>query len=362
MVQNYLAAFAPRCSPQRTHRPADMDSYYFWFVYPKLAPTLRYSDVVSNPQSYYWTMAQFFQLSSHLINTLIQTATIKTGSYGRVSGQDSVWRATMATMDHTLGMGFLAGLCNMVFDPNNFLRLPIWDFLHTRAGVRAGEVVLTFRNSIAGIKSATRRKGTLTRVEGPLISQPGPSSAPDNAETNEVEFTPNLSQSFIPYIMAVNPASRHVTVARSVARFTICLASLLLVFTARVVFLSFFMRAGWTRNLLYAAEVGRMIMILMQESSILTYSCAYKCVETWACQGVYNFGPSWSDQEQDDFDRDTVEFIGYAFHAQAIFWAVSKFWKAMGKYSPLWEDRFGPSISAHFTNSAQSTSIGGGLS
>lgn len=122
-------------------------------------------------------MTSFFEVSAHLINTFIQTATIKSGSCGGLSGQDSVWRATMASMDHTLGMGFLAGLCNMIIDPDNFLRLPIWDFFHTRAGARAGEVELNFRNSVDGIMSAsTRRKGTVTIIQGPIDDQPGPSS------------------------------------------------------------------------------------------------------------------------------------------------------------------------------------------
>ncbi|KAJ7851749.1 hypothetical protein B0H13DRAFT_1904908 [Mycena leptocephala] len=162
--------------------------------------------------------------------------------------------------------------------------------------------------------------------------------------------------------MTSNPANRqvhvtrrslHRTAARSVARFAICLASLMMVFTTRVVFLSFFMHKGPIRAILYAAEVGRMLMILMQESSILTYSCAYKCVETWACQNIYSFGPRWSDEEQDEFHRDAVEFIGYAFHAQVIFWAVAKFWKWMGKHSALWRDGLGASMSAHFTSPSE---------
>jgi hypothetical protein len=112
------------------------------------------------------------------------------------------------------------------------------------------------------------------------------------------------------------------------------------------------MDKGSARNVLYAAEVGRMVMIFMQESSILTYSCAYKCVGTWACrrQGSFDFGPRWSDVEEDEFHRDVVGFIGYAFHAQAVFWAVEKSWKLMGKHLTLWRDSLGDSISAHFTS------------
>ncbi|KAF8145770.1 hypothetical protein K438DRAFT_2028625 [Mycena galopus ATCC 62051] len=182
-------------------------------------------------------MAQFIQIFSHVISTFIQTAPIKGGSYGGVSGQDSIWRATAASMDHTLGMGFLVGICDMILNPYNFLRLPVWDFFHTRAGARAHEIPLSFRNSVAGITAAaTQRKGRITRVEETL-AQPGSSQAASNdAGRIEVEFTPNLSQSFIPYIMAPNPADKkvyvtkrslHKTVARSVARFTICLASLM---------------------------------------------------------------------------------------------------------------------------------------
>ncbi|KAJ6464995.1 hypothetical protein C8R45DRAFT_1079990 [Mycena sanguinolenta] len=308
-------------------------------------------------------MVEFIQIFSHIISTFIQTAPIKSGSYGGVSGQDSIWRATAASMDPTLGMGFLVGICDMILNPYNFLRLPVWDFFHTRVGAKAHEITLSFRNSVAGItSSAIQRKGRITRVEGPLVQelQPGPSSAASNdAERIEVEFTPNLSQSFVPYIMEPNPADKkvyvtrrslHKTVARSVARFTICLASLILVFTVRVVLLSFFMHGGLARKILYVAEVGRMVLILMQESSILTYSCAYKCVETWACQGVYDFGPRWNHVEQEEFHRDVVEFIGHAIHAQAVFWAVQKLWEWMGEHSTLWQRNLGDSISATFAS------------
>ncbi|KAJ7851750.1 hypothetical protein B0H13DRAFT_1904909 [Mycena leptocephala] len=122
-------------------------------------------------------MGQFLQLSSHLISTFVQTVTIKSSSYGGVSGQDSIWRATMVSMDHTLGMGFLAGLGDMIINPHNFLHLRIWDFCHTRDGARAKEIMLSFRNSVAGLTSAaSQRKGKVTKIGGTIVTEPGPSS------------------------------------------------------------------------------------------------------------------------------------------------------------------------------------------
>lgn len=122
-------------------------------------------------------MVQFIQIFSHIISTFIQTAPIKSDSYGGVSGRDSIWRAMAASMDHTLGMGFLVGICDMILNPHNFLRLPVWDFLHTRVEATAHEITLSFRNSVAGITSAaSQRKGRVSRAGGTLVVQPESSS------------------------------------------------------------------------------------------------------------------------------------------------------------------------------------------
>ncbi|KAJ7619789.1 hypothetical protein DFH06DRAFT_1235021 [Mycena polygramma] len=309
---------------------------------------------------------QFLDLFPHFISTFIQSVAIKSGSYGGVSGQDSIWRGTMACMDHTLGMGFLAGLCNMIINPDNFLRLPVWDFLHTRDGMKIKEITLNLRHGIT--TTATKRKGRITTLAaGPaVVAEAGPSSASGNSQRIEEQFTPNLSQSFIPYILTATPPDKpvnvtkrslHRTAARSVARLVICLASVMLVFIARVVLLSIFMPSGLARTCLYLAEVGRLLTVVMQELSILTYSCSYKGIGTWASPPAYRLGPLWNNAEQSEFDSDTVEFIGYALHAQAVFWAANKFWRWMGDPSEgSWKWRLkvaniiGASVSARFTS------------
>lgn len=109
------------------------------------------------------------------------------------------------------------------------------------------------------------------------------------------------------------------------------------------------MRNGVERGLLIGREVGRVIMILFQQSSVLTYSCAYKAVGTWACP--YKFGREWETPDQQQFDRDVVQFIGAAYHARAVYWLVAKSWRWLGRdTNSRWSRRFGSAISAKFTS------------
>ncbi|KAJ7066252.1 hypothetical protein C8F01DRAFT_1228355 [Mycena amicta] len=299
----------------------------------------------------------------HFISTFFQAASIKSGSYGGGSGQDSIWRAVAGCMDQTVGLGFLLGLWTQIYpDTPEFLRLAIWDQLHTRQNQKAHEMILSTRTLIPKwrrfplpfVSNAMQRKIMVTLQEGTRCFNALPQL---KSNLVAIEFTPNLSQSFIPYVFLADPSTReihvtkrslHKTVARTLARFAICLTSLLLLFTFRIVLITLFLPRGLGKWILYAGELGRVIMICMQESSIMTYSCAYMCAETWASQGIMSL-PRWTATEQEQFTRDVIEFLGYAFHARIFFWTVDKFWRLMARFSGRWEEKLGASMSATFT-------------
>ena len=77
---------------------------------------------------------------------LVQFFPITNGTLGGVSGQDSIWRAALSSLDHSLGMTFFVGLCNMVFEPSPRLRSRNWDLLHTRIGESVSSIEINYRH------------------------------------------------------------------------------------------------------------------------------------------------------------------------------------------------------------------------
>jgi hypothetical protein len=172
------------------------------------------------------------------------------------------------------------------------------------------------------------------------------------------KFTPNLSMFIIPYLLIPKPTATLVvrttrkslrqTTARSVGRFSICIATLILLFVVRMTILLRYMPKGIQRIFLVCNEVGRPIMITMQESSILTYSCTFKSVATWECPD--SFGPEWTIAEQEEFHKEVVQSMGAAFHARAIFWLIDRWWRWMAKLSARWQKTFGPTMCSKFSS------------
>lgn len=138
------------------------------------------------------------------------------------------------------------------------------------------------------------------------------------------------------------------TAALAVARFAVVIATSTLICIVRLVILYLFMEKGLKRHILWISELGRLAMILSQESSVLTYSCAYKGVTTWA--SPVQFGKIWDGGEQAVFRREVVQFMGRAHHARLVFWVAEQFFKLMGFLFSSWRVEFGPSIFSSFNS------------
>jgi hypothetical protein len=178
---------------------------------------------------------------------------------------------------------------------------------------------------------------------------------------NVLDFSANFSMFIIPYMLDCSPspvrsvrltrASLHTTAAHSVARFAIFLASITVIFTIRTTIILLYMENKVQKYLMLGSEVGRYLMTVLQESSILTYSCGYKCVASWASPFTYT---KWDIHEEERFRSDVVQSIGYAYHAYALFWLVELVWKGMGILLPWWKRKLGPKIFSRLSSPSNS--------
>jgi hypothetical protein len=270
-----------------------------------------------------------------------QLLPIMNESFGGVSGQDSIWRAVAAQMDQSLGGLYLAGLYSIVF-PSSSISARRAGLLHTLRRTSVESIEVMIRPKWLNISSQERRRGQLFM---PPTSH------------NVLDFSPNFSMFIIPYMLDCSPspirsvrvtrASLHTTAARSIARFGIFLASIAIIFIIRTTILLLYMENGVQKYLMLASEIGRYLMIILQESSILTYSCGYKCVASWASPVIYT---RWDIHDEERFRSDVVQSMGYAYHAYALLWLVEVVWKSMGYLVPWWRWNFGPRIFSKFSS------------
>lgn len=278
-----------------------------------------------------------------------QLLPIMNESFGGVSGQDSIWRAIAAQMDQSLGGLYLAGIYSIVF-PNSSISVRRVGLLHTPRRTSVESIEVMIRPKWLNLASQERRRGQLFM----------PPTSP-----NVLDFSPNFSMFIIPYMLDCSPspvrsvrvtrARLHATAAHSVARFGIFLASIAIIFAIRTTILLLYMENGVQKYLVLGSEIGRYLMTVLQESSILTYSCGYKCVASWASPVIYT---KWDIHEEERFRADVVQSIGYAYHAYALFWLVELVWKGMGFLLSWWKRKLGPRIFSKFSSPSNSEFLG----
>ena len=280
-----------------------------------------------------------------LVTLTAQLLPIMGESFGGVSGQDSIWRAVAAQMDQSLGGLYLAGIYSIVV-PSSSISMRRAGLLHTPRRISVESIEVTLRSKWLNLASQERRRGQ-------LFMQP--------TSQNVLDFSPNFSIFIIPYMLDRSPHpvrsvhltrdSLHATAAQSVARFAIFLASIAIIFSIRTVIILLYMSNRVQKYLMLGSEIGRCFMIGLQESSILTYSCGYKCVASWASPAIYT---RWDIREEKRFRKKVVQSIGYAYHAYILFWLFELVWKGMGSLLPWWRNRLGPRIFSKFSSPSDS--------
>jgi hypothetical protein len=141
--------------------------------------------------------------------------------------------------------------------------------------------------------------------------------------------------------------------ARSVARFAKLIVWSWLFLMLRLLFTCRY-RGGWRnwRNWIVGlTEVGRWLAVMVQEQSVVTYSCQYKGVSTWGSPPPTTGERRYWDQERQVwFKEEVYHFIGWHLHVRLFFWAVEKSWPKLAK---LFNWRFGAQIFANFASPSQ---------
>jgi hypothetical protein len=95
-------------------------------------------------------------------------------------------------------------------------------------------------------------------------------------------------------------------------------------FVVRVVLICLFIPPMWQRTFIIFSELSRSTMAISQEMSVMTYSCFYKGVHTWA-------SPAWhpaqkqsdtADEWEKDFEKKFYQFLGVNIIAKINFWVI----------------------------------------
>lgn len=155
-----------------------------------------------------------------------------------------------------------------------------------------------------------------------------------------VPMSPNLSTFVVPFMrermrtnlsIRLNPETIENASALSVARFVTCITYAFALLTLRGALLWWYSDTTWQRILLLLSGTGHFLLLMAQESTILTYSCEYKSVYTWGsdprrcnCPSVKR--PCHSEADRRQFRSRVRSFLGYNYLAVLILWITEILW------------------------------------
>ncbi|KAJ3817932.1 hypothetical protein F5880DRAFT_1511375 [Lentinula raphanica] len=330
-------------------------------------------------------------MTSNVFSAIVlfaQSIPLAAGSYGGVTGIDSIARSVCALVDQTIGPLLLYGLLNLCYPD---LQIPFFNlefhtqrinvygfnvcYLRPRSSVyylgirmartgfihmkgwepaRRGAGDLAYRANWLDIGNAVSRSGRF-RVRwscgGRKTSQQleeGLSRVPDGL----VYFAPNSNHWIYPYLLGRQPReaghavvlSREClidTAALAVARFAIFLASSIVVILFHVFVILILFEDNVTKAFLIVGDIGRWLLVVGQVSSVLTYSLDYKGVCSWAAPKTY--GTPWTRREQIQCRNRVLHCMGKMYHAHAVFRFAAWLWPKIttAKIGKRWPDILG---------------------
>lgn len=301
--------------------------------------------------------------SSQVLSAVIlalQSIPLAAGSYGGVTGLDSVQRGICALVDQTIGPLLLYGLINLSYPDlhipksNLKLRMARTSFIHTEYEPEQRSAGVDYRANWLDIGSTISRSGRF-RVRW---SNGGLKSAKrlENGEPQlgPVHFAPNSNQWIYPYLLGKEPreAGKMVSLSRdcliqtaalTIARFGIFLASSILFTTFHILIILLLFDDKFSKFLLVLGDIGRWLLVVGQLSSVLTYSLDYKGICSWAAPKDY-YGTRWTRREQIQCQKWVLHYMGNNYHARLVFHTVAWLWPRISArfgQSLFWEDFFG---------------------
>jgi hypothetical protein len=125
--------------------------------------------------------------------------------------------------------------------------------------------------------------------------------------------------------------------AKTIARFGISFSWIMVLLYARLALFVFAYRLPfWQLLVVIPAEVGRALLIICQNVSIISYSTCNKGVSTWA--SPINTGPKWAGnrEKQDKFRGALLSELGYNIFALSMFYFIDICWH-WGVKEPLFD-------------------------
>jgi len=296
-----------------------------------------------------------------------QSIPIASGSYGGLSGHDSLWRSMCTLVDQSVGLLLFYGLFNVTwFTESTRLSLARMNIIHTtRPGPSLNATLVSYRARWQDIGNMTSRSGKFEIVwsNGGL-----PNSQDVEAHFPDPRIAPNSSHWIYPYLLGHQPyeanssdvvmltLSRRClirTAALALARFAIFLGFSTLITFFHILIIAFLFEDQVTKAFLIIADIGRWVLVIGQLSSILTYSLDYKGICSWASPEDFKrspfYGKTWSDGEQAFCRSQVLRYIGRFYHARAIFYIGEFFWPKIARRVPKrWQYIWGDEIFSTF--------------
>jgi hypothetical protein len=305
---------------------------------------------------------------------LVQSIPIASGSYGGLSGHDSLARSMCTLVDQSVSLLLFYGLFNLsFFTESPKLRLARMDLIHTTRpdAPQLKSTVVSYRARWSDIGNLASRAGQFEvgSSNGGLID-------PRDLEAHlpDTTIAPNSNHWIYPYMLGRQPHEleenatptngkvvQEITLTRrglikttalAVSRFGVFLGSSIFITLFHIILIAFLFDDKLVKAVLILADIGRWLLVVGQLSSILTYSLDYKGVCSWASPKDFKdeaiYGTTWSKAEQ-MFCRDQViHYIGRAYHARAIFYICEYFWPKIARRMTRWRHVWGTEIFSTF--------------
>ncbi|KAJ3810335.1 hypothetical protein F5876DRAFT_65715 [Lentinula aff. lateritia] len=328
--------------------------------------------------------------SSNALTAIIlafQSIPLAAGSYGGVTGLDSVARGVCALVDQTTGPLLLYGLVNLCYPDlcipcikpafhlkwmgfygsrvhicypglhfSSFdlkLRMARIGFIHTKgyetdiegasASFRANWLDINNTVTRAGkflVRESSGGRKTLEQLEEGF-----------NQREGVVPFAPNSNHWIYPYLLGKQPreAGQMVALSREcliqttalvVARFAILLACSMMVTLFHIFVVLFLFEDTLTKIFLIIGDIGRWILVVGQLASVMTYSLDYKGVCSWASPKTY--GTRWNKREHIQCRNLVLHYIGKMYPAGVVFRLAAWLWpKVTARTGGRWKDVLG---------------------
>lgn len=289
-----------------------------------------------------------------VLTIALQFVVLSTDNLAGLSGADSIVRACLSSLDSSIGLMLLEAIYTFVYEPahDSRLRLKRLSLLHSQEKDLKEEIRLKIR------PNWSRPFTNVTRIA--LLSTASNGHTEHELQSSNVDFQhfkvmENLCQFVVPYMGRSKP-DVHTTHIVRLSRSTLLNAtaqsfarySMFIVWSGSIHLVRTYLLLHYTSNpvlkvLFVVSEISRFLIVLFQESTVMTYTNQFKGITTFArthADDGQRTRTLWADDPklQSKFER---KVLGYQFRlfplalpATITLWLAKLIWpignKAVG--------------------------------